>query len=78
MATARSCFQRNSIAVLVSKLLFKILHVPPGDYISSSQMVSTSQNFSVLLKLILYVLYCKVMNLSGGTSVQDYVLVLHW
>ena len=32
----RSCFQRNSVAVLVSKLVSKILHAPPGDYIGSN------------------------------------------
>ena len=30
MVTARSWFQQNSIAILVSKLVSKILHVPPG------------------------------------------------
>ena len=33
--TARSCFQRNRVAVLVSMQVSKILHVPPGDYIGS-------------------------------------------
>ena len=28
----------DSVAVLVSKLVSKILHVPPGDYIGSSHM----------------------------------------
>ena len=36
MVTARSCFQQNSVTVLVSKLVSKILHVPPGEYIGSS------------------------------------------
>ena len=35
---ACSCFQWNSVAVLVSKLVSKILHAPPGDYIDSSCM----------------------------------------
>ena len=34
----RSCFQRNRVAVLVSKLVYKILHAPPGDYIGSSRV----------------------------------------
>ena len=34
----RSCFQRNSIAVLVSKLVSKILCAPPSDYIGSSRV----------------------------------------
>ena len=30
--------QRNSVTVLVSKLVSKILHAPPGGYIGSSRL----------------------------------------
>ena len=38
-----SCFQQNSIAILVSKLVSKILHVPPGDYIGSGRLTERNR-----------------------------------
>ena len=35
--TTHSCFQQNSVAVLVSKVVSEILHAPSGDYIGSSR-----------------------------------------
>ena len=41
--TAGLCFQQNSVAVLVSKRVSKILHAIPGAYIGSSHMVERKQ-----------------------------------
>ena len=95
------CFQWNSVAVLLSKLVSNIHHVPPGDYIGSSCMTGRKKavigvtSYKIIdsinviyfgcqqvktfhfFLLTLHVLYCKGINRSGGTSVQDYILVLH-
>ena len=41
--TARSCFQRSSVAVLVSKIVSKILHAPPAGYIGSKSMAESNR-----------------------------------